>query len=281
MRTLVSMSRPRPAWLGLIGISALVGSSACVLAAEPSAVKAGKADNLATGREIFNREWLPGDARGQKGDGLGPVYNDTSCVACHNSGGAGGAGPISKNIDILSAARTNVGNQLAPIPVAPAPGGTTETGDKPAPRTSDPLFDVHAGFRASRTVVLHKFGIDPNYQAWRRSALDSKTPLVGVPPAFMSSTIAPGVVLDALAISNPGTAVTKATIMVESLQGSPAPQPAVDRFQQARAELVSPVGPRIQVVAGEFVVSRSQRNPTSLFGIGLIDKISEKAIMDL
>ena len=64
-----------------------------------------KPDPVAVGYEIFNREWLPNDPRSHGGDGLGPVYNDSSCVACHNSGGSGGAGPVSKNIDILSASR--------------------------------------------------------------------------------------------------------------------------------------------------------------------------------
>src|SRR5215831_3833174 len=62
-----------------------------------------KPDPVAAGYEIFNREWLPNDPRGHGGDGLGPVYNDSSCVACHNAGGSGGAGPVNKNIDILSA----------------------------------------------------------------------------------------------------------------------------------------------------------------------------------
>ena len=47
----------------------------------------------ADGAELFNREWLPKDARARGGDGLGPVFNDTSCVACHNQGGTGGGGP--------------------------------------------------------------------------------------------------------------------------------------------------------------------------------------------
>ena len=60
-------------------------------------------DQRAQGRELFEREWLPGDSRTHGGDGLGPVYNDTSCIACHNLGGNGGAGPASKNVDIISA----------------------------------------------------------------------------------------------------------------------------------------------------------------------------------
>ena len=121
---------------------------------------------MAVGYEIFNREWMPNDPRSHGGDGLGPVYNDSSCVACHNSGGSGGAGPVSKNIDILSASR-NLGNVIK---------RQTRPDGKPAPRRPsaiDPLTDLHAGFRTSRTVVLHKFGIDPNYDSWRSQALGS------------------------------------------------------------------------------------------------------------
>ncbi len=39
---------------------------------------------VAQGRALFEREWQPSDSRTHGGDGLGPVYNDTSCVACHN-----------------------------------------------------------------------------------------------------------------------------------------------------------------------------------------------------
>src|SRR4051812_48604945 len=55
-----------------------------------------------SGRELFTREWLPNDTRAHGGDGLGPVYNDTSCVACHNQGGIGGGGAANKNVDIIS-----------------------------------------------------------------------------------------------------------------------------------------------------------------------------------
>ena len=60
----------------------------------------------ASGRDIFLREWIPGDSRSHGGDGLGPVFNDTSCVACHNQGGAGGGGPASKNVRSSLPSRT-------------------------------------------------------------------------------------------------------------------------------------------------------------------------------
>ena len=58
---------------------------------------------MAQGRALFEREWQPGDSRTHGGDGLGPVYNDSSCVACHNLGGTGGAGSSGKNVDIITA----------------------------------------------------------------------------------------------------------------------------------------------------------------------------------
>jgi hypothetical protein len=63
----------------------------------------GKVQALARlGEELFNREWAPRDARSPGGDGLGPLYNEKSCIACHHLGAAGGAGPSTKNIMILT-----------------------------------------------------------------------------------------------------------------------------------------------------------------------------------
>ncbi len=60
---------------------------------------------VALGRELFHREWTPGDPRSRAGDGLGPVYNESSCVACHNLGGSGGGGPANKNVDLVTSLR--------------------------------------------------------------------------------------------------------------------------------------------------------------------------------
>jgi CxxC motif-containing protein (DUF1111 family) len=95
---------------------------------------------LAAGAELFAREWLPDDSQGGSGDGLGPVYNETSCVACHHQGGPGGAGPTSTNVEILTS-------------------GTRAKGVK--------AHEFHPGFRTSPSVVLHRFGVDPMYKAWR------------------------------------------------------------------------------------------------------------------
>lgn len=55
-------------------------------------------EKIAAGKILFEREWQPHDPLTPQGDGLGPVFNDVSCVACHFQGGTGGAGPNSKNV---------------------------------------------------------------------------------------------------------------------------------------------------------------------------------------
>src|SRR4029079_18550721 len=49
------------------------------------------------GSELFVHDWQPQDPLAG-GDGLGPVYNATSCAACHFQGGVGGAGADKGNV---------------------------------------------------------------------------------------------------------------------------------------------------------------------------------------
>jgi CxxC motif-containing protein (DUF1111 family) len=227
---------------------------------------------LAQGRELFEREWLPGDSRSHGGDGLGPVFNDSSCVACHNLGGSGGGGAASKNVDIITASPNGGAMDLSPVPhegagvdqgfLAKALGSLVgiETPDSSKPaqaraaqptqranrpartpaRTkidTGPLVKTHPGFRSSRSVVLHRFGTEADYESWRQSILGFQAAL---PPQ-----------MDRL---------------------------AKDMFQ-AQNSINFEQSPT-QNMIGQFVVVRSQRNPTSLFGAGLLDAIPEHAIED-
>src|SRR5437899_507641 len=95
---------------------------ALTFAEEASASRA--ASQPISGREIFLREWLPNDPRSHGGDGLGPVFNESSCVACHNQGGVGGAGSESKNVTVISAVRLlnpEVQREAAEQAAQPAP----------------------------------------------------------------------------------------------------------------------------------------------------------------
>ncbi len=269
------------AWLGLcVAVAPAIGGELARADA-----RAEKPDSLAVGYEIFNREWLPNDPRSHGGDGLGPVFNDTSCVACHNSGGSGGAGPVSKNIDILNAGRNLGMAAQAPMP----PNG------KPSPPTSvNPLTAFHPGFRTSRTVVLHKFGIDPNYDAWRSRALTA-APTPG--DTEIIATLSPFASSGAVSVESVTPGPSRTVILEQrdevfvnqvappQAQGrpviAPATRQATERLNQVRSAVFARIAANRQpvVAAGSFLVSRSQRNPTPLFGLGLIDSIPEEAIL--
>jgi CxxC motif-containing protein (DUF1111 family) len=55
--------------------------------------------DLTAGRDLFLHSWVEDDAWSVDGNGLGPIFNARSCVACHMQGGLGGAGPRSRNVD--------------------------------------------------------------------------------------------------------------------------------------------------------------------------------------
>src|SRR5688500_3788531 len=58
---------------------------------------------LDEGRRLFEQQFTPGKTPAGRGDGLGPVFNNISCVACHVQGGAGGGGPLDVNVQLLAA----------------------------------------------------------------------------------------------------------------------------------------------------------------------------------
>jgi CxxC motif-containing protein (DUF1111 family) len=65
-----------------------------------------KTDALASeaGRDLFLHEWTPGDPLAARGDGLGPVFNASSCAACHQQGGIGGSGSQEHNVTVFTRA---------------------------------------------------------------------------------------------------------------------------------------------------------------------------------
>jgi CxxC motif-containing protein (DUF1111 family) len=105
----------------------------------------GEAASRSEGKDLFLREWSFYDERSPAGDGLGPVFNERSCFACHRLGGPGGAGANEKNVSILAVrgSRSLDKEQL------------------------ESLANVHPAFRQAKSVVLHRFGPDPDYELWR------------------------------------------------------------------------------------------------------------------
>ncbi len=64
------------------------------------------AEVKAAGRTLFEHEWQPHDTLAG-GDGLGPVFNERSCVACHFQGGVGGGGGNDQNVTSFEAHPTH------------------------------------------------------------------------------------------------------------------------------------------------------------------------------
>ena len=166
------------------------------------------------GRDLFMHEWVPGDSRSHAGDGLGPVYNAASCVACHPRGGASPEG----DIEIITASSVSTGNMNLPnLPGFSydasfdydSQGGFSAQFRRPttrpavlSPSIAD-LSRIHPGFRDAPGVVLHRYGNAPAYRGWRSGVVGQH---------------------------------------------------------------------------GSIVIRSSRRNPTSLFGVGLIDSIPSSAI---
>jgi CxxC motif-containing protein (DUF1111 family) len=63
------------------------------------------------GQTLFLHEWTPRDPLAAGGDGLGPVFNATSCVACHHQGGAGGGGGLDHNVTVFTIRAAKPGAQ--------------------------------------------------------------------------------------------------------------------------------------------------------------------------
>jgi len=57
------------------------------------------------GEVLFKHDWKPKDPLSPDGDGLGPVFNATSCVACHNQAGPGGGGGLEHNVTTFTVRR--------------------------------------------------------------------------------------------------------------------------------------------------------------------------------
>jgi CxxC motif-containing protein (DUF1111 family) len=62
-------------------------------------------DLVSAGEILFNHVWQPNDPLCAGGDGLGPVFNAKSCVACHHQGGPGGSGGLEHNVTTFSTVR--------------------------------------------------------------------------------------------------------------------------------------------------------------------------------
>lgn len=108
-------------------------------------------ERATAGRDLFVHEWQPNDPLSPHGDGLGPVYNATSCVACHGQSGVGGSGGKANNVEILA--------------VIPEPGEPTVRNERSflnRLKETHPMF-VDSLDRYYLGVVLHRHNTTSGY----------------------------------------------------------------------------------------------------------------------
>ena len=278
---------------------------------EPSAETRSTASARASGREIFLREWIPNDPRSHGGDGLGPVFNESSCVSCHNQGGVGGGGSEAKNVMVISAIRTNVdqgrGRRLAP---QVAPDGTTVHGDdaetgwvesavksifKIPPAGKDAgeseeakerrqllkdLRKLHPGLTTSRSVVLHRSGTDPKYAKWRDRVL-------GLDMAELAPHFGAGNQPVAVPAVREGAGFFETLVAESQRQAIKEQLPPLElQAEKIRSlfldqSVISLRGQQLQQLGSQplsVAAIPTLRNSTALFGTGLIDTIPEAVL---
>jgi CxxC motif-containing protein (DUF1111 family) len=347
--------------IGAVVLTANAKEPANPPAAAKSVKVAAATKESADGRELFTREWLPNDSRSHGGDGLGPVFNDSSCVACHNQGGIGGGGAASKNVDIVTAfpqptvlmpAAENTlpqalfnslfGALAPPAPTQPrakpmAHSLTVDEKKAAQKREKEQLAKIHPAFASTRSVVLHHFGTDPKYQEWRSQIASGQfqQQVIFKESGFRTVTRTEA----AIAVAEPATTGPNSNepqlgpqpdIGAEPAPAALASKPSEENPEapqrapvpQQEAVGVQPIGPNVAFSSppvlnfvtptglatanipevsqlqnevrmnrgqllgstsqiGTVQISRSQRNATALFGIGLIDGIPEQVILDL
>jgi CxxC motif-containing protein (DUF1111 family) len=129
--------------------------------AEPEGEPAPK-PSVDVGRTLFLRDWTK--HKRERGDGLGPMYNAVSCVACHKEGGTGGSGKNDANVDLLSV-------------ISPRP----KRGRGFSMHARARLRKIHPDFNERQlSITIHKTGQDDlgktaTYDAFRRRLLGWET----------------------------------------------------------------------------------------------------------
>jgi CxxC motif-containing protein (DUF1111 family) len=212
------------------------------------------AEKAEAGRELFSYEWRQNDPRSAKGDGLGPMFNDVSCVACHKQGGVGGGGPVEKNVQVGSVF---------------ARGLFTAEGAAEQQRAD--LEKIHPGFLKTRSVVLHRSSTDDAYRDFRTKNF--------TPKAEVSTSAIFGLLWGSKV--NPLAGVSAATTVTgQVLDEAQSDLPKLTKEQMNEvAQLKKLASSRLaRRDFREISLLISERNTPALFGSGLIDSIPERVL---
>lgn len=162
----------------MAAFSAALLTAGLLSAKEPA--EQAKAENP-DGREIFERVWTANDPRSHGGDGLGPVFNANSCVACHDQGGAGGGGALDKNVHLLSVTMPALPVAPGPLPTATvvAPNGTTTIVEtEPVPPNAEAPVVLPAGAEVAVDPEVAKKQFEQALAVARANRADIRAKLV-------------------------------------------------------------------------------------------------------
>ncbi|MCC9603916.1 hypothetical protein LOC67_25470 [Stieleria sp. JC731] len=115
---------------------------------------------ISQGKQLFEHQWTSRNPR-LGSDGLGPLFNATSCVGCHNQGGAGGGGEAKFNAKTIGIEKLQIdGGQVTPDVLATMV------------RSMHPGFQLADGTLINTCSISH-FGGTAAYQEGRSKLIDS------------------------------------------------------------------------------------------------------------
>jgi cytochrome c peroxidase len=252
---------------------------------------------MALGEELFHHEWVPGDERSSQGDGLGPVYNGTSCVACHNLGAPGGGGANDKNIVLLSAIPNVLTFRTAPppTPVEEVVSAPPKSPARRAPAGEMPpsLAAMFAFVRGENARLGNEASKQPPpLEVKIKTPSGTTTTTTTVEVRSLSSL--PAAVVEKLAKIHPGLKTSSSVVLhhfgtnpdylgwranvtrsrsVPAMARSTPAVPAEMRQLQSETQLGALALRRTATQFDGVFVIPSERNTTALFGAGLIAAI--------
>jgi len=210
------------------------------------------AENVDAGRELFSHEWRQKDPRSSQGDGLGPMFNDVSCIACHKQGAVGGGGPVEKNVQVGSVFAAGLVH--------------AESAKEAAAGQRAELETIHPGFLKARSVVLHRSSTDDAYRDFRIKNFTHK-------PQVATSAIF-GLLLGKADPLAGIAAATKATEEIVNEASATSTYPKLTTEQLAEIARLRRLAPSRLARRDFREVSLliSERNTTALFGSGLSNR---------
>jgi mono/diheme cytochrome c family protein len=217
----------------------------------------GERERLAAGKELFTREWLPGDKRSHAGDGLGPVFNARSCAACHHQGGVGGAGPRGSNARVVSAfvdfSRPNDWGVIMLRGVSDREEPTPTVPHKQPDRNK--LAEIHPALGSEGSFPLHRFSTDKAFQEWKSQKLR------------VNSLDTPGLASERIVgfgFAGGGSGFGRGAGAVKPRDSGGNEKGGTKKDEDVRVVLI-----------------QSERNTPGLFGSGLIDNIPDRVLKEV